>query len=39
MHVGMVGLGRMGLGMARRLGRGGHTCIGFDPGAAARQAY
>jgi 6-phosphogluconate dehydrogenase len=39
MHVGMVGLGRMGLGMARRLGRGGHACIGFDPGAAARQAY
>jgi 6-phosphogluconate dehydrogenase len=39
MHMGMVGLGRMGLGMARRLGRDGHTCIGFDPGAAARKAY
>ncbi|MDI9411596.1 MAG: NAD(P)-binding domain-containing protein, partial [Bacteroidia bacterium] len=39
MHMGMVGLGRMGLGMARRLGRDGHACIGFDPGAAARAAY
>ncbi len=30
MKIGMVGLGRMGANMARRLVRGGHECIGFD---------
>jgi len=30
MQLGMVGLGRMGAGMARRLMRGGHSCVVFD---------
>src|SRR5947208_9349089 len=30
MQVGMIGLGRMGANMARRLMRGGHTCVGYD---------
>ncbi len=30
MQVGMIGLGRMGGNMARRLLRGGHTCVVFD---------
>ncbi len=34
----MVGLGRMGANMARRLVRGGHRVIGFDPNAQAREA-
>ena len=34
MDIGMVGLGRMGGNMARRLRRGGHRVVGFDPGAA-----
>ena len=34
----MVGLGRMGAGMAERLQRGGHRVHGFDPVAAARDA-
>ena len=29
----MIGLGRMGANMARRLIRGGHQCVGFDPAA------
>jgi 6-phosphogluconate dehydrogenase len=29
MRIGMVGLGRMGANMARRLVRGGHECVGF----------
>jgi 6-phosphogluconate dehydrogenase len=33
MHVGMVGLGRMGGNMARRLARGGARVTGFDPEA------
>ncbi|SDZ02496.1 6-phosphogluconate dehydrogenase [Lysobacter sp. yr284] len=37
MELGMVGLGRMGANMAERLVRGGHTVVGFDPGAAARE--
>jgi 6-phosphogluconate dehydrogenase len=37
-HVGMVGLGRMGASMARRLARGGVEVIGFDPDADARAA-
>lgn len=31
MRFGMVGLGRMGGGLARRAIRGGHQCVGFDP--------
>jgi len=30
MQIGMVGLGRMGANMARRLLRGGHECVVFD---------
>jgi 6-phosphogluconate dehydrogenase len=37
MKLGMVGLGRMGSNMVRRLLRGGHSCVVFDihPAAAA----
>ena len=38
MELGMVGLGRMGANMARRLVRGGHRIVGFDPVAPARDA-
>jgi 6-phosphogluconate dehydrogenase len=31
MQLGMVGLGRMGANMVRRLLRAGHVCVGFDP--------
>jgi len=30
MKIGMIGLGRMGANMARRLMRGGHQCVGYD---------
>src|ERR1700738_4384728 len=30
MHLGMVGLGRMGANMVRRLLKGGHECVVFD---------
>jgi len=30
MQLGMVGLGRMGANMVRRLQRGGHQCVAFD---------
>src|SRR5437867_2173537 len=30
MQLGMIGLGRMGANMARRLLRAGHTCVGYD---------
>ena len=35
MELGMVGLGRMGSNMARRLMRGGHECVVFDVNRAA----
>ncbi len=35
MHIGMVGLGRMGGNMAERLRRGGHEVTGYDPHADA----
>jgi 6-phosphogluconate dehydrogenase len=38
MELGMVGLGRMGANMARRLLRGGHAVVGFDPKTEAREA-
>ena len=38
MELGMIGLGRMGANMARRLMRGGHKVVGFDPKAEARTA-
>ena len=30
MQLGIVGLGRMGGNIARRLMRGGHACVAFD---------
>ncbi len=30
MQIGMIGLGRMGANMVRRLMRGGHTGVAFD---------
>ena len=30
MRIGMIGLGRMGANMVRRLLRGGHTCVVYD---------
>ena len=38
MQIGMVGLGRMGANMARRLMRGGHECVAFDVNTSAAQA-
>src|SRR6058998_1590480 len=38
MQLGMVGLGRMGANMARRLIRGGHDCVVFDMSPKAVQA-
>jgi 6-phosphogluconate dehydrogenase len=34
MQIGMIGLGRMGANMVRRLLRGGHECVVFDTNAA-----
>ena len=38
MEIGIVGLGRMGAGMARRLARGGVHAVCYDQAEAARQA-
>jgi 6-phosphogluconate dehydrogenase len=38
MQLGMIGLGRMGANMVRRLALGGHDCVVFDRAAAAVQA-
>jgi 6-phosphogluconate dehydrogenase len=38
MQVGMIGLGRMGANMARRLMRGGHGCVVHDVSSEAVQA-
>jgi 6-phosphogluconate dehydrogenase len=37
MQIGMIGLGRMGANMVRRLMRGGHTCVAFDQSDKAVQ--
>jgi len=37
MQLGMIGLGRMGSNMVRRLQRGGHQCVVSDLSAAAMQ--
>ncbi|MFM8933590.1 MAG: phosphogluconate dehydrogenase (NAD(+)-dependent, decarboxylating) [Gemmataceae bacterium] len=37
MQLGMVGLGRMGANMVRRLMKGGHECVVFDMSAKAVQ--
>ena len=38
MQLGMIGLGRMGAGMVRRLMRGRHTCVVYDRAPAAVEA-
>jgi 6-phosphogluconate dehydrogenase len=38
MDIGLIGLGRMGGNMARRLSRGGVRVVGFDPDAGVRDA-
>jgi 6-phosphogluconate dehydrogenase len=38
MQLGMIGLGRMGGNMVRRLTRGGHACVVYDRSAAAVDA-
>lgn len=38
MQIGMIGLGRMGANMVRRLLKAGHTCVAYDPKPAAVQA-
>lgn len=38
MQLGMIGLGRMGANMVRRLIRAGHACVGYDPNADAVKA-
>jgi 6-phosphogluconate dehydrogenase len=35
MRIGMIGLGRMGAGMVRRLLKGGHECVAYDNSAEA----
>jgi len=37
--VGFIGLGSMGLGMAKNLLKSGHKVIGVDPSAAARESF
>jgi 6-phosphogluconate dehydrogenase len=39
MQIGMIGLGRMGGNMVRRLMKGGHTCVVYDRGADAVAAF
>ena len=39
MELGMIGLGRMGGNMTRRLLRGGHRVVVFDPDLEGIQAY
>ena len=38
MQLGMIGLGRMGANMVRRLLKGGHECVVFDMSPAAVNA-
>lgn len=38
MEAGIIGLGRMGLNMARRLKQGGHRVVGFDRSGEAKAA-
>ena len=38
MEIGMIGLGRMGANMVRRLMQGGHRCVVFDHSADAVKA-
>jgi 6-phosphogluconate dehydrogenase (decarboxylating) len=36
MQIGMIGLGKMGMGMAQRLQRDGHRVVGFARSAGTR---
>jgi len=38
MQIGMIGLGRMGGNMSRRLMKAGHRCVVYSPHAASREA-
>jgi 6-phosphogluconate dehydrogenase len=38
MQIGMIGLGRMGANMVRRLVQGGHECVAYDPQPKAVQS-
>jgi 6-phosphogluconate dehydrogenase len=38
MQIGMIGLGRMGANLARRLMRAGHACVGYDLDGTATAA-
>src|SRR3984957_12623717 len=38
MQLGMIGLGRMGANMVRRLMKGGHECVAFDMTPASVEA-
>jgi 6-phosphogluconate dehydrogenase len=38
MQIGMIGLGRMGGNMSRRLMKAGHHCVVFDSNAKPREA-
>ena len=37
MQLGMIGLGRMGAGLVRRLQRAGHECVVYDVNPAAAE--
>jgi 6-phosphogluconate dehydrogenase len=38
MQIGMIGLGRMGANMVRRLAQGGHECVAYDRSAGSVEA-
>lgn len=38
MQIGMIGLGRMGANLVKRLANGGHDCVAYDVSAAALAA-
>jgi len=38
MHLGMIGLGRMGANLVRRLSKDGHHCVAYDVNQAAVEA-
>ena len=38
MQIGMIGLGKMGGAMARRLIKAGHSCVVYDRSAPTREA-
>ena len=38
MQLGMIGLGKMGANMVKRLMKGGHSCVGFDVNSASVES-